>query len=431
MIRSLIITLFFLALSTRSDNKCNKQLRRLFLKDAGTTPHPEPTANQTLQMVCGSNPDDSEGQQFCCSLSEFKELYLQFHDAKIKLVRTRAKIKRFFDFYRNLEKTEFARLVNVLKSQASVKKCVGSGYAVAINDINKSSFLQMLQGLNSFFDWKIEQMSSLLCLVCSPIHPNYTIQDPIEMTLMTSLAQCQTDFQKYSDLENVVYYIVNFLTMVKGVKCSRGEELPNMLKNLRSLAEWKDVIKDRDQCLDPRASLHDKPQCADAYQGAANMMYFPMFEELNFMSEYLFEFFQSFFAPTPKMVPQDQQVSTVSTDELNILNNQSFLESAQWDFKTFTLYNSEEKWPIRLNTACNYQGIKWTKYKMNMDKTNGFIGVLSKKIEEELKAQQEKLKGDVENQYEASYLGDQRSEFAGLFGVLYSLMLSLVFLGNK
>jgi hypothetical protein len=405
---------------------CNKNLRNLFLKDSKNTANPEPTANPTISKICGSPDQDSEeGEKFCCSLSEFKELYEQFHEAKIRLVRTRARIKRFFDYFRNLDKTEVAKMRNEVKSQSNIRKCVGPGYDIAITEINRPAFLKMLQSLNAFFDWKIEQLSSTLCIICSEVHPNYTIVDPIEMTLMVNLSQCLNDFQKYGELENVAYYMNHFLTLIKGLKCSKGEELNTQLKKLPNIAEWKTILQARDHCLDPRAGLHNDPKCADAFQGAANMMYFPLYEEFNFLGDYLLNSFQEYFGPTPKMANAEEQVKSITKDEEAILNNETLVEKAQWDFQTFYLYNVEEKWPIRFNVSCNFSGLKWPKYKMNMDQSSGFLNVLNKSIEQELEEQRKKLEGDVQNQIEASYLTEER-ESVSVFRSLFVFGLAII-----
>ena len=409
---------------------CNKNLIGLFLKDGKTKVLSEPSVNGTIDQICGRKFDGQENENlYCCNLDEFKELFEQFNQAKIKLIRTRAKVKKFFDYYQNLEKDEFQKLVDITKNQSSIRKCVGNSASVVVNEINKRSMIQMIKNLNDFFEWKIEQLSSIACMVCTPLYSNYTLLSEVRMDLLVNVQQCSADYQQYNNLDNVAYFLVHFLTLIKGYRCSRGLSIPYELEQLPDLSNWKDIIKSRDNCLDPRKNPYQDPKCIESFQGASNMLLFPQYENLNFMSEFGLQEFKEFFGENPQLVTEEKRVKTVTGDEEKVLISESISEKAQWDFKAFELYNPEKKWPIHLNVSCNYTGLKWTKYKMNMDQTSGFMSVLNTSIQNELKAKNEELKIGIADQYEASFL-NENSESSSIFKLTIILLLFSLLIKN-
>ena len=414
--------LFSLIAPSRLASTCNRTLLSLFLKEGKTKVIGDPSPNETINKVCG-NPSEAPSN-YCCSLEEFKELYLQFNTAKAMLVRTRAKVKKFFDFYRNLQESEVKRVVDLIKNQPSVRKCVGNSYSVVTSDINKRNLIVMLKNLNEFIDWKIEQLSSIVCLVCSPLHSNYTIVSPIEVTLFVNLSQCSTDFQQYGNLDNVAYFLDYMFTLIRGIQCSRGIPLSFELQNLPDLSNWKSITEARGKCLDPRNNGHADPKCEEAFQGVSNMILFPQYERLNFMSEYALEAFQEYYGNDVKMIPDEQRIKTVTTDEEMVLRTETIEEKASWDFRAFKVYNADAKWPIRLSVSCNYTGVKWTKYKMNMEETSGFVSYLNQSIEKELQDKRNELSGNITNQYEASFLMEETS--SRLVSSVLLLVISLL-----
>ena len=399
----------------------------MFLKDGKTKALAEPTPNSTIDQICGRQIEGKEVENsYCCNLDEFKELFEQFNEAKIKLIRTRAKVKKFFDYYQNLEKSEYQKLVDITKNQTSIRKCVGNGATVVVNEINKRSLILMLKSLNEFFEWKIEQLSSVACMVCTPLHSNYTLLGEVQLDLFVNVQQCSADYQQHVNLDNVAYFLVHFLTLIKGYRCSRGMSLPYELQNLPDISNWKEIIAFRNNCLDPRRNPYQDPKCIESFQGASNMLLFPQYENLNFMSEFGLDSFREFFGDNPQLVSEEKRVKTVTADEEKVLMSESIRDKAEWDFNSFNLHNPEARWSIRLNVSCNFTGLKWPKYKMNMEQTSGFMSVLNKSIQDELLAKNNELKNDITNQYEASFLNESfESSSIFKFGVLL-LLLSLL-----
>lgn len=410
-----LFTLFFLAAHLRGAQTCNRTLLGLFLKEGKTKLIGEPAPNETIDRVCG-RPGEGPNK-YCCTLEEFKELYLQFNTAKAILVRTRAKVKKFFDFYRNLQDSEIKKVVDLIKNQPSVRKCVGNSYSVVTSEVNKRNLIVMLKNLNDFIGWKIEQLSSVVCLVCSPLHSNYAVASPVEVTLFVNVSQCSADFQQYGTLDNVAYFLDFMFTLIRGIQCSQGIPLSFELQNLPDLSNWKIITDIRAKCLDPRRNAYSDPKCEEAFQGASNMLLFPQYERLNFMSEYALKAFQEYYGPDVLLTSPDQRIQTVTPDEEKVLQNETIEEKSSWDFHAFKVYNADAKWPIRLSVSCNYTGIKWTKYKMNIEETSGFVAVLNQTIEKELQDKRNELSGDITNQYEASFLMEEAASrlAAGLF----------------
>jgi len=405
---------------------CNKNLQSVFLKNGKTKVINEPTPNEVINQVCG-DPNSEAESLYCCNLDEFKELFEQFNKAKNKLIRTRAKIKNFFDFYRNLDFVEEKKMMNILKNQPSVRKCVGNSYSIVTVDLNRRTLLMMLKTVSEFFDWKIEQLSSIPCLVCSPLHENYTVLSEIDLTLYVNMTQCSADFQKYGDLDNLAYYLVHMLTLVKGIKCAKGLTLSSELENLPDLSNWKKITDHRNYCLDPRHNPYYDPNCSESFQGVANMLLFPQYEKLNFMSEFALDEYKEFYGNDFKKVTQEEIVNSVTADEMKLINDESLKQQAIWDFSSFRLYNPDAKWPIRFSVACTFTGLRWPRYSMNKDKVSGFLKVINESIENELKAQREALSGGMNNQYEASFLYDDdlREHLTFFTSTIFLMVISL------
>jgi hypothetical protein len=417
-------------ISYSTSTACNKNLRSVFLKDGKSKAISEPTPNPVIDQICG-RPIENGENVYCCNLDEFKELFEQFNKAKNKLIRTRARIKNFFDYYRNLDMVEEKKMVNIIKNQPSVKKCIGDSYSVVTVDLNRRTLLMMLSTVQEFFDWKIEQLSSIPCLVCSPLHENYTFLGPVDLTLYVNMTQCSADFQKFGNLDNLAYYLVHMLTLIKGIKCAQGYSISYELQNLPDLSKWSKITDLRNHCLDPRHNPYNDPNCAESFQGVSNMMLFPQFEKLNFMSEFALEAFKNFYGPQVKLVMEQERVNSLTPDETRLLTNETPKQQAVWDFHSFNMYNPEQKWPIRLNVSCTYTGLRWPKYAMNKERVSGFTKVLNDSIEAELKKQKEMLVGK-ENQYEASFLvEDDLREGVLLRNAFVMMSLLILIMGFK
>ena len=428
--QSLFIMFICLLVSCALSNMCNKNLQTVFLKDGKTKILEEPAPNSVIDQICGRPLENGENV-YCCNLDEFKELFEQFNKAKNKLIRTRAKVKNFFDYYRNLDAVEEKKMVNMIKTQPSVKKCVGGSYATVTMDLNRRTLLMMLSSLQEFFDWKIEQLSSIPCLVCSPLHANYTVLGPVDLTLYVSMNQCSADYQKYSHMDNVAYYLVHMLTLVKGIKCIQGYSISYELQNLPDLSKWSEIIDRRNYCLDPRHSPYSDPNCSESFQSVANMMIFPQYEQLNFMSEFALESFKEFYGPNVKLVKEEQKENSLGADETKLLIDERISQQADWDFNSFRMYNPEYKWPIRLNVVCTFTGLRWPKYSMNKDKISGFSKVINDSIQNEISKQREALMGKG-NQYEASFLYEENDREGGVLRSTYVVFsIIILFMGIK
>ena len=349
--------------------KCHKKFQTIFLKNANFKPEQNASPNAFIDNVCNPQSELSP-KDYCCSDQEFKELTKQFHHAKKKLTILKNKVVRLFEWIKNLEKTEIQKLIDNVQSIPNGAKLVGPNFPMILNEIQKRSISMVIRDINEFVNWKIDQLGSMACMICSPIHQNFTGEDGEGIFLMINNNLCVSSIQRYGKLDNVAYFLVHLNALVKGILIKENRFVPGELMNLPDLSKWNMLTDKRNRCIDPANNPFENKDCISAIQTASNPMRFGPYRKLGFLIDNAYTELTSFLGPTAELIPEERRSKTLTNEDLQLLDQESIIDQAEWDFVPYKTYFAENKniYPFVFRVLCSHTGITIDKFKLDLDK---------------------------------------------------------------